>query len=78
MVLEAGGVTVPRQQLKGPFSERFSGMFSGLMQAVIMRAYVYVNKSLSCTLEMSALCVCYFVMRKLKGWGKLLKGLIRF
>lgn len=53
----AGGVVLSRQALEGTFSERFSGMFSGWMEAVITRVYVYVNKSSSYTRTMSALYV---------------------
>lgn len=66
----AGGVVLSRQALEGPFSERFSGMFSGLMEAVITRVYVYVNKSSSYTRTMSALCML-FCNKKVKGGGSL-------
>lgn len=46
-------MVLSRRALEGTFSERCSGMFSGLMEAVITRVYVYVNKPPSHTRTMS-------------------------
>lgn len=61
-----------RQALEGTFSERCSGMFSGLMEAVITRVYVYVNKSSSYTRTMSVPCML-FCNKKVKGGGEAYK-----
>lgn len=42
------------------------------------RVYVYLNKSLSYTLRMSVLRTYNSAIRKVKGQGMLIKGLLRF
>lgn len=55
----AGGVASSRQALEGTSSERLSGMFPGLVEAVMTRVYVSVKKPPSHTRTMGARCMLF-------------------